>query len=164
MKKAKTISMADYSNSKQKYYWEDNSGPSIVAKTLSRGRGIPIQQANILLVEDNPVNLKTMELGLRSKVKSIRNAENGIEALEMFKRQHFDLILMDIQLPLMNGIETSREIRKMERNEAVKTPIIAITANFFSNAKEQALQAGVNAFLSKPFTRNTLIEIIEEFL
>ena len=92
--------------------------------------------------------------------------KNGIEAMETVKNEDFNLILMDIMLPGMNGYEITGEIRKLEKERGTekKVPIIAITANTLDNDREKCIQAGMNDYLSKPFTAEQLINKIKMFL
>ena len=91
----------------------------------------------------------------------IERVENGIQALEALSDASYDLILMDIQMPQMDGYEASRIIRK-KRN--IKTPIIALTANAMQHDIEESKKAGMNAHISKPIERVKLIEVLSSYL
>jgi len=123
-----------------------------------------LSDADILLVEDNPMNQKIVSITLQSVVKSIDTAINGKEALDMFGKSNYDLILMDIQLPVMDGITAVRKIRELEASTSKHTPIIAITANAMIGDKEKCLSAGMDEYISKPFQPNQLIGLIEKFI
>ena len=96
----------------------------------------------------------------------ITPVSNGKEALENFKNNSYDLVLMDIMLPEMNGYEITIEIRKFEKLKEVKNPvtIIALTANTYENDKEKCFNVGMNEYLSKPFSAQQLITVVEKFI
>ncbi|MBI2306446.1 MAG: response regulator [Rhodocyclales bacterium] len=123
---------------------------------------------SVLLVEDNPVN---QELALRLLERGghrVTTAANGQEAVEKFEAQHFDVILMDMQMPVMGGIEATEAIRARElRRSWVAsgpdirlTPIIAMTANVMAGDRERCLQAGMNDYLAKPIRQNELYQAL----
>lgn len=115
------------------------------------------RNAHILVAEDNPVNLMITSEFLESYSCKITPAGNGIEAINMFNAMKFDLILMDCQMPEMDGFEATRNIREIEsNNNKSKTPIIAFTANAMQGDKEKCLSAGMNDYLSKPVNQNAL--------
>ncbi len=120
----------------------------------------------ILLVEDNLMNQKVVMFNLKKLNCDIVPVINGREALENFKNNSYDLILMDIMLPEMNGYEITTEIRKFEKLNNVKNPvvIIALTANTYENDKEKCLNVGMNEYLSKPFSALQLISTIQKYI
>lgn len=128
------------------------------------GDGISIDQAHVLLVEDNPINQKIVLLSLKKIVKNVDIANNGKEALDKFGSARYDVILMDIQMPVMNGIVTTQKIRSIEKSTNSHTPIIAITANALLGDKEECLAAGMDDYISKPFQIETLISKMENQL
>ncbi|MDZ7737722.1 MAG: response regulator [Bacteroidales bacterium] len=123
-----------------------------------------LSEASILLVEDNIANQKIVTISLASKVKNIDTAIDGKEALDMFGKSNYDIILMDIQLPVMDGITASRKIREIEASTNRHTPIIAITANAMIGDKEKCLAAGIDDYLSKPFQPVKLLAMINKYL
>jgi CheY-like chemotaxis protein len=120
-------------------------------------KSIDLKDANILLVEDNLINQKIVILSIQKLVKNIDVANNGKEALDKFGTSKYDLILMDIQMPVMDGIIATKKIRELESSTNQHTPIIAITANALAGDKENCLAAGMNDYISKPFQPETLI-------
>lgn len=117
----------------------------------------------ILLVEDNLINQKVASMMLKSKGHSVVISENGALAVERFRKEKFDLILMGCQMPVMDGYEATRRIRKIEiDNEMRATPIIAMTANAFKKAKEECFESGMDEFVTKPVRIESLIEIIDK--
>lgn len=119
---------------------------------------IRLDNANVLLVEDNLINQKIVILSLKKLVKNIEIASNGKEALDKFGTSKFDIILMDIQMPIMNGIVTTKKIREIEASTNSHTPIIAITANALLGDKEECIEAGMDDYISKPFQIEVLIQ------
>ena len=123
-----------------------------------------LKDANILLVEDNSINQKITLLTLKPLVKNIDTAANGKEALDKFGSSSYDLILMDIQMPVMTGHLAAEKIRALEASTNAHIPIIAITANAMLGDKERCLSAGMDDYISKPFQPAFLIEKIKKFL
>lgn len=118
---------------------------------------VDLDNANVLLVEDNLINQKIVLLSLKKVVKNVDVANNGKEALDKFGSVKYDIILMDIQMPVMNGIVTTKKIRNIEKTTNTHTPIIAITANALLGDKEECLAAGTDDYISKPFQIETLL-------
>ena len=117
----------------------------------------------ILLVEDNLLNQKVVGFHLKKKNYDVVSVTNWRDALETFKNEPLDLILMDIMLPELNGFEITSEIRKLESKKGVEqgVPIVALTANTLDNDKEKCLKAGMNDYLPKPFSAEELYKVIE---
>ncbi len=118
--------------------------------------------ARILIVEDNPQNMRLLEMVLRVKNYTLLKATDGEEALDVAMREHPDLIIMDIQLPKMNGLEVTRKLR--ETPAFRYTPIIAITAYSMKGDRERVIESGCNAYLSKPINTRELPEMIAGML
>ena len=116
----------------------------------------------ILIVEDNPLNMKLLEMTLRTKNYTLLKATDGEEALDMAMSERPDLIIMDIQLPKMSGLEVTRKLR--ETPAFSHTPIIAITAYAMKGDKERVIESGCDAYLSKPINTRELPEMIAEML
>jgi CheY-like chemotaxis protein len=106
---------------------------------------------NILLVEDNILNQKLIFLNLSKYGYKIDIANNGKEALEKVKCNRYQLIIMDLMMPVMDGLEASREIRKYEDTLPYNTPIIGLTANTFDADREKCLANGMDEYMTKPF-------------
>jgi CheY-like chemotaxis protein len=123
-----------------------------------------LKDCNLLLVEDNLLNQKTTILILKPLVKSIDTAFNGMEAIEKIAESKYDLILLDIQMPVMDGINTAEKIREMERGKDKHVPIIAITADAMIGDRERCISAGIDEYLSKPFQPDRLISLIGSVL
>jgi CheY-like chemotaxis protein len=117
----------------------------------------------ILLVEDNLVNQKVAMGLLKGRGHEVVVAENGLDAVEVSRQQTFDLILMDIQMPKMDGFEATAAIRQIEEKSGRHTPIVALTAHNLLADKERCLQAGMDDYLSKPINLDRLREILERW-
>lgn len=118
----------------------------------------------VLLVEDNLLNQKITSYNLRKFNHKVTIANNGLEAVNYFQKQSFDLILMDIMMPVMDGLEATKEIRKLESQspKSIHTPIIAVTANTLDNDRSKCIALGMDEFIAKPFDMNQLNLILEE--
>jgi CheY-like chemotaxis protein len=123
-----------------------------------------LKDLKILLVEDNLINQKITLLTLKPLVHSIDTASNGKEALDRFGTSNFDLILMDIQMPVMSGLVAAEKIRALESSTSSHVPIIAITANAMIGDKEKCLSAGIDDYISKPFQPAALIDKIKKII
>ncbi|WP_302417327.1 hybrid sensor histidine kinase/response regulator [Blautia marasmi] len=127
----------------------------------------PLEGKYLLLVEDNVINREIAEVLLQDKGAKVQHATNGQEALEVFlssKPGEFDAILMDVQMPVMNGYEAAQRIRASSHPQAIRIPIIAVTANAFSDDISAALAAGMNAHVSKPMDIRQLCEVLDEVI
>jgi PAS domain S-box-containing protein len=123
------------------------------------------QDKKILIVEDNPDNRFLIKAFLQKKDYSFEMAENGLEALEKFNKNSYDLILMDIQMPEMNGYQAVNKIRELEtENKLDKTKIIALTAYALDSDKERALREGFDDHLTKPIKKDKLFSMIDKYL
>jgi len=123
------------------------------------------ENLKVLLVEDNVLNQRLMKINLSKLHCIVTIANNGLEGVECYKNQQFDVILMDLMMPVMDGFEASREIRKIENREKerVFTPIVAFTANTLNNDFQKCCENGMNYLMEKPFNAYKFIEIIESF-
>jgi two-component system sensor histidine kinase/response regulator len=113
---------------------------------------------HILLVEDNEVNRKFAVRVLEKAGCSVEIATNGQDAVDAYERSSFDVILMDIQMPVMDGLTATRRIRSIEEGRDRRTPIIAMTANAMTGDRERCLDAGMDGYVSKPVRRGILME------
>jgi CheY-like chemotaxis protein/anti-sigma regulatory factor (Ser/Thr protein kinase) len=112
---------------------------------------------SVLLVEDNKMNSDIAKMILDEKGIHVEVAFNGKEALSMFKEHHYDLILMDLKMPIMNGYECAKEIRKES-----DVPIVAVSANAFEEDKQKAFMCGMNDYITKPYQIDELIKVIQK--
>jgi signal transduction histidine kinase/ActR/RegA family two-component response regulator len=125
----------------------------------SMGKGM-----NILIAEDNPVNQKLLRLMLEMHGHHAKVTADGKEAVAVYQSDDIDLILMDVQMPGMNGFEATTTIRDLEKNTDKHVPIIAVTAHVMPGYKEECLNAGMDNYLAKPFRMQELFAVIEETL
>lgn len=117
----------------------------------------------ILLAEDNEINQKIIQYSLTNAGYSVDIARNGQEAIDLYHQNNYDLVLMDVQMPILDGYEATAHIREVENvimNGSQRIPIVALTANAMKGDREKCLDAGMDEYLSKPFTPNDLIGII----
>ena len=117
----------------------------------------------VLLAEDNAVNQKVAARLLEKQGHSVAIAANGVEALAAFERERFDVILMDVQMPEMDGYDAAREIRARERAVGGHTPIIALTAHAMKGDRELCLKAGMDDYLGKPVHPHELAAVLERY-
>ena len=118
--------------------------------------------ATILIVDDNLVNQKLMHAIVRSAGHRSAVVGNGQEAVDEVQQNRYDLILMDLMMPLMDGFEATKVIRKLP--DCRELPIIAVTANTLVGSRERAMAAGCNGYITKPYTKAQLIQALEEWL
>ena len=121
----------------------------------------------MLIAEDVELNAEVLEDLLEMEEITSEWAENGKRAVEMFRESeagHFNVILMDMRMPVMDGITATKEIRKLDRPDAEKILIIALTANAFEEDIKHCLQAGMNAHLSKPVDIDQLKDLLGKLL
>jgi CheY-like chemotaxis protein len=126
----------------------------------------PTDNLSILLVEDNELNQRLMKISLKKNNYTVTVANNGLEGVEFFKKQKFDLILMDLMMPVMDGFEATREIRKIEALEEniSYTPIIAFTANTLNNDYDKCVRGGMDDILEKPFNFEKFSDILKNLI
>ena len=117
-----------------------------------------------LLVEDNDVNRKFAVRVLEKAGWNVEIATNGREAVDAYERTSFDMILMDLQMPVMDGLEATRYIRSLEENRDRRTPIVAMTANAMTGDRERCLDAGMDGYVSKPVRRAILMEEMDRVI
>lgn len=129
-----------------------------------KGTKKDLKNLNILLAEDNLITQKVTLLTLKPLVKNIDTVLNGNDALEKIQSTEYDLILMDISMPVMDGITTAKMIREFEKDTGSHIPIIAITANAMIDDHEKCLAAGIDDCLSKPYSSAVLLEKISKLI
>ena len=125
--------------------------------------GISPMKGNILLAEDNAVNTKMAVAMLKKTGLTVRHARNGREAVEMWRSEPFDLILMDCEMPVMDGLEATRKIRS-EEQDGKSIPIVALTAYAMKGDRERCLEAGMTEYISKPLRSGKLYSLLARFL
>jgi len=140
---------------------EEPAAPTAAASDRSpqnyRGSGL-----HILLVEDNSVNQRVALRVLEKAGHTVAIAENGMAALRMLEEQLFNLILMDLQMPEMDGFEATARIREKEKRTGRHIPIIAMTAHAMASDRERCIHAGMDSYVSKPFAISALLDMVRE--
>jgi two-component system, sensor histidine kinase and response regulator len=125
---------------------------------------VSAQSLRILLAEDNPVNQKLALHLLEKRGHQVEVVSTGREALGLLARQAFDLVLMDVQMPEMDGLEATAIIRERERGTGTHLPIIALTAHALQGDKEKCLAVGMDAYVTKPMQADALFAAIDQLL
>lgn len=128
---------------------------------------ISLKGVRVLLVEDNELNREIAVSLLEDEGMTIATAENGLEAVEQFAANPpgtFDVILMDVMMPVMDGLEATRRIRAMDREDAQAIPIVAMTANAFEEDNRKTKEAGMNAHLAKPMDLRIVLKTISNYI
>lgn len=126
-----------------------------------------IKGLHVLLAEDNELNMEIAEFVLQNEGAEVTKAWNGQETVELFRKSEsgeFDVILMDIMMPVMNGYEAAKRIRSLDREDAKKIPIIAMTANAFTEDRIRAKEAGMDEHIAKPVDAELLIKVIHKLV
>ncbi len=121
-------------------------------------------QAHILLVEDNKINLMLTKKLIQNLGYAITTAESGEDAMVLIGNHSFDLLLTDIQMPVMSGLDLARSTRKLDDEVKSRIPIIALTGYAGDDEIQDALNAGINAVLTKPFGPEAMDELIKKIL
>ena len=133
-------------------------------KVEEESEEIDISGHKILVVEDNDINAEIAMMILQQSGLEVERAKDGLEGLEMVKENHYAAVLMDIQMPVMNGYESSRAIRNLDGEYFKKLPIIAISANAYDEDVKNCLEAGMNAHIAKPFDPDGLLKTLDKFI
>jgi len=122
------------------------------------------ERLSILLVEDNLLNQRIVTFSLKRFNHEVTIANHGVEAIEKFCEKKFDVILMDIMMPVMDGIEATVKIREIEKRDNIqhRTPIIALTANTMDNDRDKCISFGMDEFMSKPFDIEKLKSVFND--
>lgn len=137
------------------------------AESAKPEQAASIKGAHVLLVEDNELNMEISQYILEGAGAIVAQAWNGKEAVRRFSESEpgtFDCILMDVMMPLMDGLEATRTIRAMQRPDAATIPIVAMTANTFSEDEQRSREAGMNLFLNKPVDSGKMLQTVLECL
>jgi CheY-like chemotaxis protein len=142
--------------------------PAFVAPA-SRDFRVALERAgrdavSILLVEDNPANMRVTQALLESLGCRVGAARNGLEAIDLYRESRFDLVLMDCQMPEMDGYDATRAIRQIEGFRERRTPIIALTAHAMQGSREASLESGMDDQITKPLTMAVLTGKLLEWL
>jgi signal transduction histidine kinase/CheY-like chemotaxis protein/integral membrane sensor domain MASE1 len=142
---------------------EADTSPLPVVPRSARERSKPSPALNILLVEDNLVNQRVATRLLEKRGHCVAIAENGQEALRMLEKESYDLVLMDVQMPVMDGLEATAKLRESEKNGDKHLPVVALTARAMKGDVELCLSAGMDDYLVKPIRVPDLEEILAKY-
>lgn len=123
-----------------------------------------LHAARVLLADDNEMNLKIAMAILEQMGCKTTVVETGVEALKAYQSGEYDIVLMDVQMPEMDGLTATKKMREMELLDGKHTPVVAITAHAFDEYKQQCLEAGMDDFISKPFKKKTFEDLIERWV
>lgn len=120
----------------------------------------------ILIVDDNQTNLTLLTMMLNRSEYDTLTANSGIEAIQMYKDNNLDIILMDYRMPIMNGAEATKQIRDIENQDSsgTRTPIIIVSGSLTDETRESLLNIGVDDFIDKPIIRDTVVSVIQNHL
>ncbi len=143
------------------FHMKVSSRRVIVKKKAAKNDTSHIANAKVLLVEDNELNRLLAYTILTQYGALVTSAENGAIAIECLRKQKFDIVLMDVQMPVMDGITATRIIREEMKNDV---PVIALTANAIKGKKEEYMQAGMNDYIAKPYNEEKMIAVIAGLL
>ena len=159
----KPFFLSSFQNVMGKLLWKDGTE----GEPAGEGQQYSLEGLNFLVAEDNELNAEILQELLEMEGAKCRLAVNGQEAVEMFEESQpgdFDMILMDVQMPLMDGYEATRQIRACTHPRAKDIPIVAMTANAFVEDVKNALDAGMNAHIAKPVDMKVLRETLGRYL
>jgi len=137
---------------------------SVITRFVMKNGQNASASLRILVAEDNAVNQKLIVRLLEKRGHSVQVVPNGRDAVEILEEREFDLVLMDMQMPVMDGFEATSEIRKREKPEGERLPIIALTAYAMKGDRERCLTAGMDGYLTKPIRGNELDEILNQYI
>jgi signal transduction histidine kinase/CheY-like chemotaxis protein len=143
---------------------EHKGAITLITRYSLRDAREPSASLRILLAEDNAVNQRLASRLLEKRGHSVVVAGNGREALEALKKGHFDLVFMDVQMPVMDGLEATAAIRKKEGASGAHLPVVALTAHAMKGDREKCLAGGMDGYLSKPIRPQELDEILKTYL
>lgn len=131
---------------------------------VTKNFGFTVENAQVLVVDDNEINLRVITRILKKYGIDAKTAINGIEAVDLVKRNVYDLVFMDQMMPEMDGVEATQTIRNLEEEYYKNLPIVALTANAVVGTKEELLEAGMNDFISKPIDIKLLEKMLKKYL
>jgi CheY-like chemotaxis protein len=143
--------------------WHAGTHPLITRGVLASALAERAERGSVLVVEDNLVNQKVAQKYLERMGFSVKVVEDGLKAVTAFEQERFDIIFMDMQMPVMDGVTATREIRKREECAGTRTPIVALTANVLSEQFQSCLEAGMDDVLGKPIDIARLRDLLDRF-
>lgn len=123
-----------------------------------------LEGRKVLIVDDNKINIMLAQTVIKKYKVTTDSASHGAEALQMIKNNDYDLVLTDIQMPIMNGNELARAVRQLEDEKKSNLPVLGVTANAFEEERIACLDAGMNDLVVKPYTELGLMTTIASFI
>ena len=142
----------------------DTSETGLPLTAFQNPDGAHAHSPNLLLVEDNAMNQAVIEGFLNLRGWTCTTVSSGAEALERLEDEAFDLILMDVRMPGMDGLEVTRRIRQMSKSQTRSTPVMALTANALREEQAECLRAGMDGYVSKPIQRSAFFAEMDRLL
>jgi PAS domain S-box-containing protein len=142
---------------------KEGAGPLITRYSIATACNVAVP-LRILVAEDNAVNQKLVARLLEKRGHSVKIVGNGREALESLEQETYDLVLMDMQMPEMDGFEATGELRKREKQTGLHAPVIALTAHAMKGDRERCLEAGMDGYLSKPIRAQELDDVLNSYI
>jgi two-component system, sensor histidine kinase and response regulator len=142
---------------------EERESPDAVLSPYSLVNETKGELQSVLIAEDNPVNQRLIARMLEKRGYQVVIAGNGRESLDALRRKRFDLVFMDVQMPVMDGFEATGEQRRREKLAGLHTPIIALTAHAMKGDRERCLDAGMDEYLTKPINARELDELLAKY-
>jgi two-component system sensor histidine kinase/response regulator len=144
--------------------WQASSQPMITRSSLLSG-GDDVYRGTVLVVEDNVINQRVASRFLERSGCKVEIAANGAAAVDAFEKDHYSMIFMDMQMPVMDGLEATRRIRAIEASEQrLRTPIVALTANAHAGQMEICLDAGMDDYLTKPLDIERMRSVLDRYV
>ena len=137
---------------------------TLITRHSIREESEPLGRLRVLLAEDNPINQRLMMRMLEKRGHSVTLAANGREAVQALAQEPYDLVLMDVQMPEMDGFEATAAIRASERGGTRRQPIFALTAHAMKGVEERCIAAGMDGYLTKPLGPKELDRVLESQL
>ncbi|WP_299578083.1 response regulator [uncultured Sunxiuqinia sp.] len=124
-----------------------------------------LDKLSLLVVDDSPINQRVVTMSLKSTMGEIDSAQNGMEAYKMYCEKHYDIILMDGRMPIMDGYEATQKIRNYEKEQALENQavIIALTGSDTDQEMKACIDSGMNACMLKPFRVHEFLQILKDF-
>ena len=145
-------------SNRMEVYTNETAGFTTITKAKT------LEESDIIVCDDNPINQKVMSLSLDKHVRSIALASNGQECVDLVANGRYDIILMDIQMPVLDGYDATIQIRDMEKGKERHVPIIAVTANTMSGDRQHCLEIGMDDYVSKPFQIENVLKKMKDQL
>ncbi|MBI5402310.1 MAG: response regulator [Ignavibacteriae bacterium] len=136
----------------------------LIEKSSVNSAGGKVKKYKILIAEDNKLNLKLIETLLEKNNYSVISAINGEDAIQAYFSESPDLIIMDVEMPVLNGYETVKRIRESERNNDYRIPVIALTGHFFKEDIERIFECGMDDYVPKPVNFDIFLAKIKNYL